>query len=106
MFEIINQSMDFEKKDVYELVRGESKNLNSLADGETVAVIKWLLYDEREKRILTFITADGGHYSGISAMAQDSLIEKWNYCNIDGEPLEVTVQKGRSRNGREFILFV
>lgn len=95
-----------DKRYAYKLTKARSKAIKELNDGDTVRVLGYCEYEDVNAKgethnILCIMDENGNTFSTISATFRNSFDDIVNI--MDGEDFAITVVKGTSKAGRDFI---
>ena len=88
------------KKEVYRLTKGDSTKIEGLEKGLSIPVDKYALYEEGDKKVLTFISGNQ-KYGTISATFIKSFMEILDI--MEDEEFAVVITGGQSKNGRNYV---
>lgn len=103
---IITQSGEFTKGEIFNLTQGT--NLDKVSDhiGEVLELDKWVIYEDEDKdgkiqTVLALIEKNGL----LSATISKTFIEQFKKLTefMDGEEYSIRVVGGTSKNNREYI---
>lgn len=104
--EILKQSRDFTKQEVYKLTRGQSINAKD-AVGTTVPVDAYCMYSEvnskgEQVEILAILSKDDGT---VYATMSNTFKREFEYIAeiMDGDPFSILIIGGQTKGGREFV---
>lgn len=95
-----------DKRYVYKLTKARSKAIKELNDGDTLQVLGYCKYEDVNAKgethnILCIMDEHGNIFSTISETFRNSFDDIVNI--MDGEDFAITVVKGTSKAGRDFI---
>lgn len=107
---IINKSANVTSSfDLYKLVQSPERKKLTDIKGQTITLVKWVLYTEpdkdgKEMKLVSLTTADGTVYCTNSATFFHSFESAVVLFAQFGEELhEIQVATGTSKNGRDYI---
>ena len=95
-----------DKRYVYKLTKACSKAIKELNNGDIVRVVGYCEYEDVNAKgesynILCIMDENGSTFSTISATFRDSFDDIVSL--MDGEEFAITVVKGTSKAGREYV---